>query len=112
MLLKATLISYLNLCLRYVNLPFKRLFLRFFFKKGYIYHPNEKTHFKKGEWVETKTGIQGKVWRLVRDIKTGEIKGCIVIWEDTYNGEKFSILPSKNLGDRFNPIIRELKILN
>lgn len=96
--------------LGYIKLDVESIFRRLFVKKDYRYHSDEKKHFTKGEWVESKTGEEGRVWRLVRDIKTGKIVGCIVVWEETYKNQKYSILPSEDRGIAFNPIIRKKQI--
>jgi hypothetical protein len=82
-------------------------------KKDSIYVPQknspEKRYFTRGMRVETRTGEQGKIWRIYRSIQTNEITGCTVIWDKEYKGESVSLLlPAEDKGIRFNPIIRQV----
>ena len=75
-------------------------------KKVHIY-PSPKKYFKKGDFVESKEGRKGKVWRIYIKIATGEPKGCTVVWDDDGKGEKVSpFVPVIDKSPKFNPIIR------
>lgn len=84
----------------------------FITKVDELRHLQSKSYFSKGELVETETGERGLVWKIYRSTKTNEIIACSVIWEDEYQGEKFSLLiPAIDKGKKFNPIIRKVNDL-
>lgn len=79
-------------------------------KKDQLVDKTGIAYFSVGDRVETTTKEQGRVVMRYRSVKTNEIVGCTIIWDDEYRGNKFSILLSAvDLGEKFNPIIRKVK---
>lgn len=70
----------------------------------------EEKYFKRGDLVETKTGEEGRVWRVYKNRMTDKVEACTVIWYTPYKGENYTLLlPAEDRGKKFNPVIRKVE---
>lgn len=91
--------------------PLDRFLRGVYTKKVHNYYYDFKQakngYFVRGTRVQAVTGEKGKVWRVYRSLETNEVKGCTVVWDTEYKGEKVSLfLPANDMGIAFNPVLR------